>query len=130
MREKGPPNALAVERAASAKGHGVGRTSIGRYATGGGNPTLDHLEALAQVFGLVPWKLLHPSLGREGGKPTVADQLDALATALLRLPPQDRKAVAECFQNMAMAPENPAAQHRLEELLSPQVQVASLSRRA
>ena len=129
MRDKGPATALAVERAASDKGLGVGRTSIGRYAAGQGNPTLAHLEALAKVFGTLPWKLLHPELGREAGKPSVKDQLDALATVLLRLAPEDREEVARCFQRMAMAPENPAAQRQLEELFARQKYVAPVSRR-
>lgn len=130
MRDKGPPTALGVERAASAKGLGVGRTSIGRYAGGEGNPTLDHLEALAKVFGTAPWKLLHPTLGREAGKPTVAGQLEALATVLLRLAPQDREEVAQCFQRMALTPENPAAQRRLEEIFARQQSVVPIPRSA
>lgn len=130
MRDKGPETALGVERAATAKGLGVGRTSIGRYAAGEGNPTLEHLETLSEVFGLSPWRLLHPSLGRDGAGPTVAEQLDALARVLLRLPPQDRQEVAECFHRMAMAPENPAARERLEKLFALQDEVAPMSRRA
>lgn len=130
MRDKGPATALALERAATARGLGVGRTSIGRYASGAGNPTLEHLEALARVFGVVPWKLLHPNLGRDAGTPSVAEQLDTLAAVLLRLPPEDRKEVAECFQRMAMAPENPAARDRLEELFLPQERAVPVSRRA
>lgn len=119
MREKGPQTALAVERAATAKGLGIGRTSVGRYAGGEGNPTLDHLEAIAHVFGVVPWKLLHPSLGQDGVRPTVSEQLEALSAALLRLPPQVRQEVGECFQRLAMAPEAAAARERLEELFAP-----------
>ena len=132
MREKGPPTALAVERAAGARGLGVGRTSIGRYAAGAGNPTLEHLDALATVFGLSPWRLLHPTLGEDGaGKPTVSEQLDALATVLLRLPPQDRQEVAECFRRMAMAPESSAdARDRLEALFPPAGLELPLARRA
>ena len=130
MRDKGPTTALGVERAASDKGLGVGRTSIGRYIAGDGNPTLDHLEALARVFETAPWKLLHPALGREAGKPTVTDQLDALATVLLRLAPHEREEVAQCFQRMTMAPEDPAAQRQLEELSARQQNAAPVSRRA
>lgn len=119
MREKGPTTALAVERAAGAKGLGIGRTSIGRYAGGAGNPTLDHLEALAEVFGVMPWKLLHPALGREGARPSVSEQLDALAAALLRLPPHVRREVGECFQLLAMSPEAMPPRERLEELIAP-----------
>ena len=119
MREKGPQTALAVERAATAKGLGIGRTSIGRYAGGEGNPTLDHLEALALVFGVLPWKMLHPGLGQDGVRPTVSEQLDALSAALLRLPPHVRQEVGECFQRLAMAPEAPMARERLQELFAP-----------
>lgn len=130
MRDKGPETALGVERAATAKGLGVGRTSIGRYAAGEGNPTLEHLEAISQVFALSPWRLLHPSLGRDGARPTVTEQLDALAAVLLRLPPQDRQEVAECFHRLAMAPESPAARERLEKLFAAHEGVAPIARRA
>lgn len=129
MREKGPHTALAVERAATAKGLGVGRTSIGRYASGTGNPTLEHLESLSEVFGLAPWKLLHPALGN-AGQPTIFEQLDALAAALLRLPPEARQEAGQCLERMAQAPEGGAARQRLEELLTPNDQVIPLTRRA
>ncbi|WP_139237489.1 helix-turn-helix transcriptional regulator [Variovorax sp. OV329] len=119
MREKGPATALAVERAADAKNLSIGRTSIGRYAGGAGNPTLAHLEALAEVFGVVPWKLLHPALGHDGARPTVSDQLEALASALMRLPPHVRREVGECFQQLAMTPEAALPRERLEELMAP-----------
>lgn len=119
MREKGPQTALAVERAATAKGLGIGRTSVGRYAGGEGNPTLDHVEAIAHVFGIVPWKLLHPALGQDGVRPTVSEQLEVLSAALLRLPPQVRQEVGECFQRLAMAPESASPRERLEELFAP-----------
>lgn len=130
MREKGPHTALAVERTASSKGLGVGRTSIGRYASGTGNPTLEHLEALSEVFGVAPWKMLHPGLGREGNLSALTEQLDALAGALLRMPAQTREEIAQCLERMALSPENDSNRQRLEELLTPQDQVVPLTRRA
>jgi len=66
MLEAGNPSSgLAVDKAAKALGLSIGRTSVTRYSHAEGNPTLDHLEMLAKVFGVQAWQLLHPTLGTD-----------------------------------------------------------------
>ena len=64
MRKAGNPcSGRAVDRAAKSLGLCIGRSTVTRYAHGDGNPSLDHIEALAKVFGVEAWQLLHPRLG-------------------------------------------------------------------
>ena len=66
MREVGNPSSgPAVDRAAKSLGLCLGRTTVTRYAHADGNPTLDHIETLAKVFGIQAWQLLHPTMGRD-----------------------------------------------------------------
>ena len=63
LRAGNPSSGAAVDRAAKTLGLSLGRTTVTRYAHGDGNPSLDHIEALAKVFGVEPWQLLHPRMG-------------------------------------------------------------------
>ena len=66
MLEAGnPASGLAVDKAAKSIGLSLGRTTVTRYSHAEGNPTLDHLETLAKVFGVQSWQLLHPTLGKD-----------------------------------------------------------------
>lgn len=58
-----PSSGPGVERRAKAMGLSIGRSSVGRYFIGQGNPSLDNIEALAKVFGVRAWQLLHPTMG-------------------------------------------------------------------
>ena len=68
MQEAGNPSSSpAVDRVAKALGLSLGRTTVARCAHGDGNPSLEHVETLAKVFGVQAWQLLHPTMG-EGEK--------------------------------------------------------------
>lgn len=65
LHAENPSSGPAVEKAARLLGLSIGRTTVTRYSHAAGNPTLDHLEALAKVFGVEAWQLLHPTLGMD-----------------------------------------------------------------
>ena len=44
-------------------GLSIGRSTVGRCLVAQGNPSLDHIETLAAVFGVQAWQLLHPTMG-------------------------------------------------------------------
>lgn len=58
-----PSSGPGVERAAKSMGLNIGRSTVGRCFIANGNPSLDHIETLAEVFGVQAWQLLHPTLG-------------------------------------------------------------------
>ena len=62
-----PSSSPAVDRVAKNLGLSLGRTTVARYAHGDGNPSLEHVETLAKVFGIHAWQLLHPTMGQDGG---------------------------------------------------------------
>ena len=65
MLEAGNPSSgPAVDRTAKSLGLRLGRTTVARYTHADGNPSLDHIEALAKVFGVQAWQLLHPEMGK------------------------------------------------------------------
>lgn len=68
-----PSSGPGVESAAKAMGLSIGRSSVGRYFIASGNPSLEHVETLAKVFGVQPWQLLHPTLGAGIAVASVAD---------------------------------------------------------
>ena len=69
MQEPGNPSSgPAVDQAAKSIGLSIGRSTVTRYANGRGNPSLEHVETLAKVYGIQAWQLLHPKLGRDAPK--------------------------------------------------------------
>lgn len=53
---------LAIERATDGIGSKVGKSTIDRALKGETNLTLDHMEAIASVYGLDVWQLMAPGL--------------------------------------------------------------------
>lgn len=53
---------LAIERATDANGKKVGKSTIDRAIKGETNLTIDHLEAIAAIYGLDVWQLMAPGL--------------------------------------------------------------------
>lgn len=52
----------AIERATEALGSKVGKSTIDRAMKGETNLTIDHLEAIASIYGLDAWQLMAPGL--------------------------------------------------------------------
>lgn len=53
---------LAIERATDNLGSKVGKSTIDRALKGETNLTIDHLEAIADIYGLDVWQLMAPGL--------------------------------------------------------------------
>lgn len=53
---------LAIERATEANGSKVGKSTIDRALKGETNLTIDHLDAIAFIYGLDVWQLMSPGL--------------------------------------------------------------------
>lgn len=53
---------LAIERATESIGSKVGKSTIDRALRGETNLTLDHMEAIASIYGLDVWQLMAPGL--------------------------------------------------------------------
>lgn len=52
----------AIERATDGIGSKVGKSTIDRAMKGETNLTIDHLEAIASIYGLDAWQLMTPGL--------------------------------------------------------------------
>ncbi|WP_423454310.1 helix-turn-helix domain-containing protein [Ottowia sp. VDI28] len=98
--KKGLGSAPALAKAT--KG-GVGKSTVGRYFANDGNPSLDHIEALATAVGVAPWELLRPP-GMDDRRLSVEQALSLVIATIAQLPQPARKALSEDLGLLAVAP--------------------------
>jgi DNA-binding XRE family transcriptional regulator len=65
-QQDSPSSGVAVDKAAAALGLQISRSTVTRISHGDSNPSLQHVEVLAKVFGVQSWQLLHPTMGKSG----------------------------------------------------------------
>lgn len=113
-------SAVGLERASSAKGAKVGKSTIGRYLANDGNPGLDHIEALAKTVGAAPWQLLAPEVEPEDEpSPSLNAALACVAEAIRSADELTRIQAAPLLEKMALDPSKaPAIAEKLVVILS------------
>ncbi len=92
----GSPTVDAVQRKTQ-----VGRGTVQRIKEGSTSTGTDTLLAIADAFGVEPWELLHPQLGKQTANlvankatsPTLAQALEVVAAALSSVPVEKRQAL-------------------------------------
>lgn len=91
-----PSSAPAVEEATKVKGGlKVGRSTVQRILKAETPVNLDYVESLAKVFGVQPWELLHPSMGKTiTPEPDLPEALAAVARHITSIDDAIRPAVA------------------------------------
>lgn len=113
-------SAPAVERATDEKGQKVGRSTVQRVKDAATTVNLDYIEVFAKVFQKEPWQLLHPTMG-EGATatplPTLPQALEVVIAAIAALPQPKRKALAEDFALLAVAPGDAETKQRVLDAL-------------
>lgn len=112
----GSPTVDAVQRKTQ-----VGRGTVQRIKEGSTSTGTDTLLAIADAFGVEPWELLQPQLGKQTAtlgaykatSPTLAQALEVLAGSLNQLPDERRELVAQHLQTLARAPDSQMARESL-----------------
>ena len=103
----GSPTVDAVQRKTQ-----VGRGTVQRIKEGSTSTGTDTLLAIADAFGVEPWELLHPQLGKQTANlvankatsPTLAQALEVVAAALSSVPVEKRQALLGVLATYASDP--------------------------
>lgn len=103
----GSPTVDAVQRKTQ-----VGRGTVQRIKEGSTSTGTDTLLAIADAFGVEPWELLHPQLGKQTANlvankatsPTLAQALEVVAGALSSVPVEKRQALLGVLATYASDP--------------------------
>ena len=103
----GSPTVDAVQRKTQ-----VGRGTVRRIKEGSTSTGTDTLLAIADAFGVEPWELLHPQLGKQTANlvankatsPTLAQALEVVAAALSSVPVEKRQALLGVLATYASDP--------------------------
>ena len=103
----GSPTVDAVQRKTQ-----VGRGTVQRIKEGSTSTGTDTLLAIADAFGVEPWELLQPQLGKQTANlgankatsPTLAQALEVVAAALSSVPVEKRQALLGVLATYASDP--------------------------
>ena len=103
----GSPTVDAVQRKTQ-----VGRGTVQRIKEGSTSTGTDTLLAIADAFGVEPWELLHPQLGKQTANlvankatsTTLAQALEVVAAALSSVPVEKRQALLGVLATYASDP--------------------------
>lgn len=103
----GSPTVDAVQRKTQ-----VGRGTVQRIKEGSTSTGTDTLLAIADAFGVEPWELLRPQLGKQTANlgankatpPTLAQALEVVAAALSSVPVEKRQALLGVLATYASDP--------------------------
>lgn len=103
----GSPTVDAVQRKTQ-----VGRGTVQRIKEGSTSTGTDTLLAIADAFGVEPWELLQPQLGKQTANlgankatsPTLAQALEVVAGALSSVPVEKRQALLGVLATYASDP--------------------------
>ena len=90
----------------------LGRGTVQRIKEGSTSTGTDTLLAIADAFGVEPWELLHPQLGKQTANlvankatsPTLAQALEVVAAALSSVPVEKRQALLGVLATYASDP--------------------------
>ena len=118
----GSPTVDAVQRKTQ-----VGRGTVQRIKEGSTSTGTDTLLAIADAFGVEPWELLQPQLGKQTANlgankatsPTLAQALEVVAASLNQLPDERRELAAQRLQTLARAPDSARAMESLLAAMRP-----------
>lgn len=129
----GSPTVDAVQRKTQ-----VGRGTVQRIKEGSTSTGTDTLLAIADAFGVEPWELLQPQLGKQTANlgankatsPTLAQALEVVATKLNLLTDDQREMVAQRLQTLARAPDSQRAREAVLATLEPSAQESDAQQQA
>jgi uncharacterized membrane protein YhfC len=102
-KNSGLSSALLIEKATKGA---IGHSTVARMKAGS-NATLDNVQALAALFNLEAWQLLHPTLGvEEEAELSVEIALSVLVQQLQRLDDDARDLATSRLHDLAKSPDS------------------------